>query len=83
MCDGGGGTCSRRCAAGCCPPAPGRLPYSAPGLRPLPVTILRARCPVPPQGGSEKLSDEAIEETLEKVVKLLAYVSDKVRGGGG
>ncbi|PNH00229.1 Cullin-1, partial [Tetrabaena socialis] len=28
-------------------------------------------------GGSEKLSDEAIEETLEKVVKLLAYVSDK------
>lgn len=30
-----------------------------------------------PQGGSEKLSDEAIEETLEKVVKLLAYISDK------
>lgn len=29
------------------------------------------------QGGSEKLSDEAIEETLEKVVKLLAYISDK------
>ncbi|KAG2429454.1 hypothetical protein HYH02_014036 [Chlamydomonas schloesseri] len=29
------------------------------------------------KGGSEKLSDEAIEETLEKVVKLLAYVSDK------
>jgi hypothetical protein len=29
------------------------------------------------QGGSEKLSDEAVEETLEKVVKLLAYVSDK------
>ncbi|CAI9765879.1 unnamed protein product [Fraxinus pennsylvanica] len=28
-------------------------------------------------GGSEKLSDEAIEETLEKVVKLLAYISDK------
>lgn len=25
----------------------------------------------------EKLSDEAIEETLEKVVKLLAYISDK------
>lgn len=29
------------------------------------------------QGGSEKLTDEAIEETLEKVVKLLAYISDK------
>ena len=29
------------------------------------------------KGGSEKLSDEAIEETLEKVVRLLAYVSDK------
>ncbi|XP_058084193.1 cullin-1-like [Magnolia sinica] len=29
------------------------------------------------KGGSEKLSDEAIEETLEKVVKLLAYISDK------
>lgn len=29
------------------------------------------------KGGSEKLSDEAVEETLEKVVKLLAYVSDK------
>lgn len=29
------------------------------------------------QGGSEKLSDEAIEETLDKVVKLLAYISDK------
>nr|POE56936.1 cullin-1 [Quercus suber] len=27
--------------------------------------------------GTEKLSDEAIEETLEKVVKLLAYISDK------
>ncbi|KAJ9154482.1 hypothetical protein P3X46_027809 [Hevea brasiliensis] len=27
------------------------------------------------KGGSEKLSDEAIEETLEKVVKLLAYIS--------
>ncbi|XP_059437397.1 cullin-1-like [Corylus avellana] len=27
--------------------------------------------------GSEKLSDEAIEETLEKVVKLLACISDK------
>ncbi|KAG5228476.1 cullin [Salix suchowensis] len=33
-------------------------------------TILR-------KGGSEKLNDEAIEETLEKVVKLLAYISDK------
>ncbi|KAH1212549.1 Cullin-1 [Glycine max] len=29
------------------------------------------------KGGSEKLSDEAIEETLEKVVKLLAYISGK------
>ncbi|XP_027352111.1 cullin-1 isoform X2 [Abrus precatorius] len=29
------------------------------------------------KGGSEKLSDEGIEETLEKVVKLLAYISDK------
>ncbi|GER46235.1 cullin 1 [Striga asiatica] len=29
------------------------------------------------KGGSERLSDEAIEETLEKVVKLLAYISDK------
>ncbi|KAI3717385.1 hypothetical protein L1987_68969 [Smallanthus sonchifolius] len=28
-------------------------------------------------GGSEKLSDEAIEDTLEKVVKLLAYISFK------
>lgn len=35
-------------------------------------------CPtVPSQGGSEKLSDEAIDETLDKVVKLLAYISDK------
>ncbi|CAI0413509.1 unnamed protein product [Linum tenue] len=29
------------------------------------------------KGGSEKLSDEAIEDILEKVVKLLAYISDK------
>eukprot|EP00899_Mesostigma_viride_P014258 jgi/Mesvir1/22833/Mv20093-RA.1 len=29
------------------------------------------------KGGSEKLSDEGIEETLDKVVKLLAYISDK------
>jgi cullin 1 len=29
------------------------------------------------KGGSERLSDEAVEETLEKVVRLLAYVSDK------
>ncbi|KAL5560062.1 hypothetical protein UlMin_036273 [Ulmus minor] len=29
------------------------------------------------KGGSEKLRDEATEETLEKVVKLLAYISDK------
>ncbi|KAG5567691.1 hypothetical protein RHGRI_003033 [Rhododendron griersonianum] len=29
------------------------------------------------KGGVEKLSDEAIEDTLDKVVKLLAYISDK------
>eukprot|EP01018_Ginkgo_biloba_P007037 Gb_00939 [translate_table: standard] len=29
------------------------------------------------KGGSEKLLDEDIENTLEKVVKLLAYISDK------
>ncbi|KAH0739491.1 hypothetical protein KY290_038196 [Solanum tuberosum] len=29
------------------------------------------------KGGSEKLSDDAIEETLDKVVKLLAYINDK------
>ncbi|KAG5628236.1 hypothetical protein H5410_013454 [Solanum commersonii] len=29
------------------------------------------------KGGSEKFSDDAIEEMLEKVVKLLAYISDK------
>ncbi|CAL5423633.1 unnamed protein product [Camellia sinensis] len=29
------------------------------------------------KGGNEKLNDEAIEDTLDKVVKLLAYVSDK------
>lgn len=29
------------------------------------------------KGGTEKLNDEATEETLEKVVKLLAYISDK------
>ncbi|XP_006303539.2 cullin-2 [Capsella rubella] len=28
-------------------------------------------------GGTEKLRDEALEETLEKVVKLLVYISDK------
>ncbi|CAI9100061.1 OLC1v1036983C1 [Oldenlandia corymbosa var. corymbosa] len=28
-------------------------------------------------GGAEKLSDEDIEQTLENIVKLLAYVSDK------
>ncbi|KAI3508751.1 hypothetical protein L1887_23764 [Cichorium endivia] len=31
------------------------------------------------RGGSEKLSDDAIEDTLEKVVKLLAYNNDKDR----
>ncbi|KAK9758085.1 hypothetical protein RND81_01G205800 [Saponaria officinalis] len=29
------------------------------------------------KGGSEKLSDDAIEDSLDKAVKLLAYVSDK------
>ncbi|GJW05928.1 cullin-1-like protein [Tanacetum coccineum] len=29
------------------------------------------------KGSSEKLSDKAIEETLDKVVKFLAYISDK------
>ncbi|KAK8928873.1 Cullin-1 [Platanthera zijinensis] len=29
------------------------------------------------KGSCEKLNDEAIEETLEKVVKLLTYISDK------
>ena len=29
------------------------------------------------KGGSERLSDEAVEETLEKVVRMLAYISDK------
>ncbi|KAK9713588.1 hypothetical protein RND81_06G037600 [Saponaria officinalis] len=29
------------------------------------------------KGGSEKLSDDAIEDSLEKVVRILAYVSDK------
>ncbi|CAH1420143.1 unnamed protein product [Lactuca virosa] len=29
------------------------------------------------KGGSEKLSDEAIEDTLEKAFKLLAYISNK------
>ena len=29
------------------------------------------------KGSSEKISDDAVEETLEKVVRLLAYISDK------
>jgi cullin 1 len=29
------------------------------------------------KGGGEKLSDDAVEEKLEKIVRLLAYVSDK------
>uniref|UniRef100_A0ACD5W0N4 Uncharacterized protein n=1 Tax=Avena sativa TaxID=4498 RepID=A0ACD5W0N4_AVESA len=29
------------------------------------------------RGGSEKLSDEAVEETLDKVVNILTYISDK------
>lgn len=31
------------------------------------------------QGGTEKLSEEAIMTSLEKVVELLAYISDKVQ----
>ena len=34
-------------------------------------------CPRAAQGSLEKLSDEAVEDTLEKVVRLLAYISDK------
>ena len=48
-----------------------------------PLTPTPPHSPPPPQGGSEKLSDEAIEESLEKVVKLLAYVSDKDLFAGG
>lgn len=33
------------------------------------------------QGGTEKLSEEDITTSLEKVVELLAYISDKVRLG--
>ena len=29
------------------------------------------------KGGSEKLSDDELDKTLEKVVRLLAYISDK------
>lgn len=29
------------------------------------------------KGGCERLSDDAIEDSLEKVVKLLVYISDK------
>ena len=39
--------------------------------------MLAAAVVTEPQGGGEKLTDEAIEDTLEKVVKLLAYISDK------
>lgn len=46
------------------------------------LSVFHPSClPAQPQGGSEKLSDEAIEETLDKVVKLLAYINDKVRIG--
>ena len=38
-------------------------------------TVLPPRAAV--QGSLEKLSDEAVEDTLEKVVRLLAYISDK------
>ena len=43
----------------------------------LPSPECSDRCPHP-QGGAEKLSDEDIEATLEKVIKLLAFISDKV-----
>ncbi|KAI3443144.1 uncharacterized protein J3R85_000033 [Psidium guajava] len=39
--------------------------------------LLATFCDIYLRKDSEKLSDEAIEETLEKVVKLLAYISDK------
>ena len=29
------------------------------------------------QGGSEKLSDEDLDRTLDNLVRLLAYISDK------
>jgi hypothetical protein len=32
---------------------------------------------LPAQGGTEKLSDDEIEATLDRVVELLAYISDK------
>lgn len=37
----------------------------------------RVSLPCALQGSLEKLSDEAVEDTLEKVVRLLAYISDK------
>ncbi|GER27468.1 cullin 1, partial [Striga asiatica] len=44
---------------------------------PAPIFLQRFVTTFSRKGGSEKLSDEAIEDTLEKVVKLLAYISDK------
>ncbi|KAI8013156.1 Ubiquitin receptor RAD23d [Camellia lanceoleosa] len=38
---------------------------------------LHSRDNILKKGGNEKLNDETIEDTLDKVVKLLAYVSDK------
>ena len=35
------------------------------------------QCAVRAQGGGEKLTEDAVEDMLDKVVKLLAYISDK------
>ena len=41
-----------------------------------------ARLHMHAQGGSERMSDDAVEEMLDKVVRLLAYISDKARAPG-
>lgn len=45
-----------------------------PFLPPLPTPLLSVRC-LALQGGSEKLGDEDLEAVLDKVVKMLAYIS--------
>lgn len=37
--------------------------------------------PLPMQGGSEKLGDEDLEAVLDKVVRMLAYISGEGREG--
>jgi hypothetical protein len=44
---------------------------------PLPPTPSAHPPPPPPQGGAEKLSDEDLESSLDRLVRLLAYVSEK------